>query len=173
MDDDCLRNLDAGGHVIGLHSYSHPTVMATLPVATQRLEYQQNLEHIQRVLGQAPLTVSHPCDSYSADTLGILGEMGVRLGFRANMSHAPILLILNIPAKITLTSCGRWGARESSSLYCQPAQAFWTDSRTRPGRRRTYRIAGMCHPFSRPHRGFLPQIGDHGTLFCICPGRGG
>jgi hypothetical protein len=32
--------------------------------------------------------MSHPCNSYTADTLSILAELGISLGFRATMRGA-------------------------------------------------------------------------------------
>lgn len=88
MDDECLRDLDARGHVVGLHSYTHPTRMAGLPPHRQREEYVRNHQHVLRVLGKPPRTVAHPTNSYSAATLGILRGLGIEMGFRANMAPA-------------------------------------------------------------------------------------
>lgn len=85
MSDAHLRTLSDEGHVIGLHSYTHPTRLAELGVAEQRHEYRRNFDHLTRVLGAPPTTMSHPCNSYGPETLDILREFGVRLGFRANM----------------------------------------------------------------------------------------
>jgi peptidoglycan/xylan/chitin deacetylase (PgdA/CDA1 family) len=86
MDDGCLAELAREEHVIGLHSYSHPTLLEALPAEQQRSEYERNAAHLASVTGQKPVTVSHPCNSYSGTTLSILADMGVRLGFRANMA---------------------------------------------------------------------------------------
>jgi peptidoglycan/xylan/chitin deacetylase (PgdA/CDA1 family) len=85
MRDDDLRVLAAEGHVVGLHSHTHPTRLAELSVAAQRREYEENHAHLVRVLGAAPTSVSHPCNSYGAETLTVLRSLGVRVGFRANM----------------------------------------------------------------------------------------
>lgn len=83
-----LRTLAAEGHVIGLHSHSHPTDLAGLDPDAQRRQYRRNLDVLTDVLGDRPDTVSHPCNSYNADTLNILTELGVTLGFRANLALA-------------------------------------------------------------------------------------
>ena len=85
MTDQHLRALHDEGHVIGLHSYHHPTRVAALPPDGQREEYRRNRDHLTRVLGQAPTTMSHPCNSYGPETLGILRDLGIGIGFRANM----------------------------------------------------------------------------------------
>ncbi len=85
MSDDDIRALDRDGHVIGLHSFSHPTRLAELSPEAQKAEYRQNFDHLSATLGRAPTTMSHPCNSYSRDTVSILQNMGIKLGFRSNM----------------------------------------------------------------------------------------
>lgn len=80
-----VNELDADGHIIGLHSHTHPTTMAKLPVAHQRREYEANAAGLERLLGHKVDTVSHPCNSYGPETLGILKGLGVKVGFRANI----------------------------------------------------------------------------------------
>jgi peptidoglycan/xylan/chitin deacetylase (PgdA/CDA1 family) len=85
MTNEHLCDLHRQGHVIGLHSYSHPTCLAGLSPDSQKQEYRKNFNHLQRVLGQAPTSMAHPCNSYGPETLSILRELGIGLGFRANM----------------------------------------------------------------------------------------
>jgi peptidoglycan/xylan/chitin deacetylase (PgdA/CDA1 family) len=86
MNDDNIRALDANGHVIGLHSHTHPTRIAHLDEDGQRDEYFENYAYLHGLLGERPTTMSHPCNSYNAATLSILRELGITLGFRANMA---------------------------------------------------------------------------------------
>ncbi|HKZ40049.1 MAG TPA: polysaccharide deacetylase family protein, partial [Candidatus Hodarchaeales archaeon] len=87
LDKDWLRALEKDGHVIGLHSHSHPTCMADLPKEKQRLEYETNYKVLSDILIEPPYAVAHPCNSYSADTLRILRELGIRIGFRSNTAR--------------------------------------------------------------------------------------
>ena len=87
MVPDDVRRLAAAGHVIGLHSYSHPTTLADLPPTEQRREYARNKEQVEAMTGTPVKAMSHPCNSYSPDTLAILSGLGIRLGFRANMAR--------------------------------------------------------------------------------------
>ena len=84
IDSSLLRNLQADGHIIGLHSHTHPTRLETLSVAEQHAEYGKNLEVLSGVLERPPDCMSHPCNSYTRDTLSILRRLGIRLGFRSN-----------------------------------------------------------------------------------------
>jgi peptidoglycan/xylan/chitin deacetylase (PgdA/CDA1 family) len=89
MTNHHLQQLTALGHVVGLHSFRHPTRLASLPVSEQKLEYTKNAEHLRSVIGYAPWAVSHPCNSYSDDTLKILQSLGVTFGFRAYEDAGP------------------------------------------------------------------------------------
>lgn len=85
MSNDHLRFLSDNEHIIGLHSYSHPMVLADLSYEEQWDEYRRNFNHITQVCGRRPVAMSHPTNSYNEDTLEILGRLDVRCGFRANM----------------------------------------------------------------------------------------
>ncbi|QQG42902.1 MAG: polysaccharide deacetylase family protein [Candidatus Giovannonibacteria bacterium] len=85
MSNRNLKYLSDNGHIVGLHSYSHPTSFADLPFKAQLDEYKKNYSHIKRVTGQNPVAVAHPVNSYNADTLKILEELGIICGFRSNM----------------------------------------------------------------------------------------
>ena len=84
MTDEDLRTLADAGHCIGLHSYSHPTTLGSLPPGVQEEEYRANARHLTDVLGARPSVMSHPSNSYSAHTLKILQDLGVTVGFRSN-----------------------------------------------------------------------------------------
>lgn len=96
LDSEHLRDLDTKGHVIGLHSFSHPTKLSSLTVERQREEYSKNFTHLKDVLGKSPTSMSHPCNSYDSDTLQILRELGIEIGFCANM-HGQGETLFEIP----------------------------------------------------------------------------
>ena len=87
MDNDCLRMLDSLGHIVGLHSYTHPTDLKNFPEKVQLDEYKKNFNHLNQVLGSKPKTMSHPCNSYNNKTLKILTKLGVKIGFRSNINQ--------------------------------------------------------------------------------------
>lgn len=97
IDDEVLRRLHGDGHAIGLHSHSHPTRMASLDPSQQEEEYRRNYDHVNNVLGEAPTTMAHPCNSYSADTLAILRRLGIVVGFLANMTPIANASLLEYP----------------------------------------------------------------------------
>lgn len=85
MTRDQIADLHNTGNIVGLHSYTHPTRMGNLSRADQTHEYTANEQDLIQILGHNPIAMSHPCNSYNQDTLEILDQLGVRLGFRANM----------------------------------------------------------------------------------------
>ena len=89
LSDTELKALSLKGHTIGLHSYDHPFQIARLPVREQARQYERNDQHIKKVCGQEVLSMSHPLNSYSEDTLKILKSMGVVCGFRSNIMPPP------------------------------------------------------------------------------------
>ncbi len=87
MDAEDIARLSAAGHVIGLHSHSHPTRIDVLDRASQRAEYMRNRSILETILGGLPSTVAHPCGAYDQTTLDVLRRLDVDIGFRADMGH--------------------------------------------------------------------------------------
>lgn len=88
MSPEQIRGLHDAGHVVGLHSHSHPMNMERLPDDEQRREYITNHRILTDILGEPPTVMSHPCNRYTAKTLEILSGLGIRLGFRADTALA-------------------------------------------------------------------------------------
>ena len=99
MDRADLEGLVAAGHVVGLHSHSHPTRMSELSREDQVEEYTLNVNWISEELGVTPFVVAHPCGDYSDETLGVLGDLGIRVGFRSSLTEGPYGSLLEIPRK--------------------------------------------------------------------------
>ena len=97
MDTAAVLDLKKKGHEIGLHSYSHPTAMGTLSAERQRSEYDRNRRHLIDTFGITPTTMSHPCNSYNADTLALMGEFGVKVGFCSNRGPVGNRTALEMP----------------------------------------------------------------------------
>lgn len=80
-----LKELSNSGHYIGLHSHSHPTNLRALTEDEQEQEYTKNINTLNSFLSRPIQAMSHPCNSYNSNTLSILKNLGIRLGFRSNM----------------------------------------------------------------------------------------
>ena len=80
-----LQTLDNLGHLIGLHSHNHPTMLEKLNYEEQKNEYEKCISSISNILEKPKNKIkhmSHPCGSYNDDTLKILKELGIELGFK-------------------------------------------------------------------------------------------
>ncbi len=83
-----LQNVNNLGHLVGLHSHNHPTLLEKLNYDEQKDEYEKCLSIISKILNKPKnqiKTMSHPCGSYNDDTLEILKELGIELGFKQIM----------------------------------------------------------------------------------------
>ena len=87
IDKKQVRSISEDGHIIGLHSHTHPTQLAALSKVQQFNEYIQNKKQIESVTGEVVVSMSHPCNSYTDETLKILNSLGIQVGFCSNMSE--------------------------------------------------------------------------------------
>ncbi|MDA9705217.1 polysaccharide deacetylase family protein [SAR86 cluster bacterium] len=97
MTEEELKTLSSDGHLIGLHSYSHPTQINKLSKSQQLLEYTRNYEHLKSLLKKEPISMSHPCGLYNQDTLEILKSLGIKIGFCSSMKNIEFKSSLEIP----------------------------------------------------------------------------
>ena len=88
LEPNHIKVLKEEGHVIGLHSHSHPTLLEAEAPDEQYAEYKSNLDILSDLTRARPFTMAHPCNSYSNTTLDILSGLGIKLGFRSNMVKA-------------------------------------------------------------------------------------
>ena len=87
MNKNCLKSLNEKGNIIGLHSHTHPTSIDKLNFMEQAEEYSHNYDIIYNVLGVKPQSVSYPCNKVNIDTLKIMKNLGIKIGFKATMKH--------------------------------------------------------------------------------------
>jgi peptidoglycan/xylan/chitin deacetylase (PgdA/CDA1 family) len=80
-------------HTIGLHSHTHPTALADLPYSSQKDEYTKNNNILTKIIETEIYSMGHPNNSYDSNTLQILKDLGIEIGFCSNMSklkHGPL-----------------------------------------------------------------------------------
>jgi len=85
MTPENIKELKDDGHIIGLHSHTHPTRMGEKSFKFQNYNYSKNKSILENIIGDKINCMSHPCNSYNADTLNILQKLNIKLGFRANL----------------------------------------------------------------------------------------
>ena len=85
FDQNDLKNLESLGHMVGLHSHDHPTLIEKLSYTDQNKQFTRCQSIISKILNK-PIskikTMSHPCGSYNNETLKILTDLGIDLGFK-------------------------------------------------------------------------------------------
>jgi peptidoglycan/xylan/chitin deacetylase (PgdA/CDA1 family) len=86
MSTKQLINLRDAGHKIGLHSDTHPTDMASLTSFDQELEYSTNSNFLESHVGIKSDSMAHPCGSYNLNTIEILRELEIKIGFGSSMN---------------------------------------------------------------------------------------
>jgi peptidoglycan/xylan/chitin deacetylase (PgdA/CDA1 family) len=96
IKEGALKEIASQGHLIGLHSFSHPTQMSRLSYDLQMKEYKKNMEHLENLVGDV-VSMSHPCGDYNNDTLKVLSELGIQIGFRSCLTPTYIKSKLEIP----------------------------------------------------------------------------
>lgn len=97
MSETNVRDLSNQGHIIGLHSFSHPVTMHLIDSRKQYLEYARNREHLIGLTGKKTVSMSHPCGNYNNETLKILRSLDIQIGFRDNCSIQSIASNLEVP----------------------------------------------------------------------------
>ena len=85
MDKSIITELHNTGHLIGLHSHSHPTDMGNRSFTFQFENYKLNKEIIEEIIKDDVFCMSHPSNSYNNDTLDILNGFAIKMGFRDNL----------------------------------------------------------------------------------------
>ena len=81
-----ITDLHDNGHIIGLHSHSHPTMMINNSKSRQLEEYTTNKTQLENIINEKIISVSYPSNSYNIDTLDCMNQLGIKIGFRANMA---------------------------------------------------------------------------------------
>lgn len=97
MGIEQLRTLVSEGHMVGLHSHTHPTRMDVLSKKEQYFEYHTNYDWIRDNLGAEPHFVAHPCGRYSEETLQVLGDLEINYGFCSTIGDGKFSSNLKIP----------------------------------------------------------------------------
>tara|TARA_B100000963_G_C22631317_1_gene675082 strand:- start:2026 stop:2994 length:969 start_codon:yes stop_codon:yes gene_type:complete len=90
-----ILRLHKSGHLIGLHTHSHPFQLNKLNYSIQKREYQINKKILEKITKTKILSVAHPCGSYNKNTLKILNSLGVEIGFKQIMTKESFMKKIN------------------------------------------------------------------------------
>jgi peptidoglycan/xylan/chitin deacetylase (PgdA/CDA1 family) len=105
LNADQIGEISAMGHLIGLHTHTHPTNITKLSFEEQRYEFGRNKQIIEEITNKKVTTASYPCGRYNADTLKVLKSLDLSCAFTSSTNHSdrnPLLLPRQDPAKMVL-----------------------------------------------------------------------
>lgn len=80
-----LRDISNHGHIVGLHSHTHPTRLCEFNYNDQLNEYSVCKEILENCLEKKVTTASYPCGSINNDTEGIMNKLGIEIAFKQIM----------------------------------------------------------------------------------------
>lgn len=103
MNQKDLKNIFSEGHLVGLHSDTHPTKIEKLSKQKQFKEFslnQKKLSHLLKIRKDKILTMSHPCGSYDKNTINVLKKLGIKLGFKNEMHNTKKIKKNNVMSKV-------------------------------------------------------------------------
>ena len=92
LNSEHLKKIKELGHLIGLHSHTHPTLLERLSYDEQLNQYQNNISILSDVFKINKTDIkymSHPNGSYNKNTIKILTDLGIELGFKQIMAIEP------------------------------------------------------------------------------------
>ena len=92
LNSEHLKKIKELGHLIGLHSHTHPTLLESLSYDEQLNQYQNNISILSEALKINKTDIkymAHPNGSYNKDTIKILTDLGIELGFKQIMTIEP------------------------------------------------------------------------------------
>jgi peptidoglycan/xylan/chitin deacetylase (PgdA/CDA1 family) len=85
FDRDAVKYLSDNGHIIGLHSHTHPTRLNLLSFEEQLNEYKPNYNVLSDIIGSEICVAAHPTNSYNEDTFKVFEQLGITISFRSTM----------------------------------------------------------------------------------------
>ena len=84
-----IRELRAGGHLIGSHSHTHPDIYRELNRERMLVEWRQSSDILAQILGEPCLAAAVPGGEISGAVLGSAGAAGFRYLFTSEPWLAP------------------------------------------------------------------------------------
>ncbi len=106
MSTQQLKILRDSGHKISLHSDTHPTDISSMASFAQRIEYSNNSNFLLSEVGVKAESMAHPCGNYNLDTIEILRELEIKIGFGSSMNANKWSTEFEIPREDHMTILG-------------------------------------------------------------------
>ena len=80
-----LKDISSHGHILGIHSHTHPTLMCELDYAEQLQEYSTCKTILEECIGKSVFSASYPCGSTNQDTEKIMKTLNIEVAFKEIM----------------------------------------------------------------------------------------
>lgn len=80
-----IRDISNQGHIVGLHSHTHPTRICEFDYNRQFNEYNICKEILEKITGNKVFSASYPCGSINGDTEQIMKKLGIHIAFKEVM----------------------------------------------------------------------------------------
>ena len=97
MNKTDVINILKDGHEIGLHSHTHPTRIDLMNKKKQIQEYKVNYIVLKKINKKILTVLSHPCGRYNQNTIKVLRNLNIEIGFRSNNHIKKIKSCFEIP----------------------------------------------------------------------------
>jgi peptidoglycan/xylan/chitin deacetylase (PgdA/CDA1 family) len=122
LDARGIRALHERGHVVGVHSVTHPLAMATLSRPEILREWRLSITHLTEVVGSTPVAASIPGGWYSADVAQAASAAGLRYLFTSE----PIARAWRVDGVLCLGRYGIWrGMRPDAPVALATGRGVW------------------------------------------------
>ncbi len=86
MSVNDIKELHRRGHMIGLHTHTHPTNMTRLTYDEQLENYKKNKGILEEIIGERILIASYPCGRFDENTHRVMKVLGVSVAFGSSMN---------------------------------------------------------------------------------------
>jgi len=97
MNKSDIISISKNGHEIGLHSHTHPIRIDLLNLKEQNNEYKVNQKILKKLIKKDITSMSHPCGRYNKDSIKVLKNLNIKIGFRSNIHQKKIKSCFEIP----------------------------------------------------------------------------
>lgn len=97
MERKQINSLAAHNHIVGLHSHTHSNKIHEFSFNDQLADYALNKKLLEQITGKNITSVSYPCGNFNDETLTIMKDLNVVLGFRNSVYDKEIPTNLKMP----------------------------------------------------------------------------
>ena len=81
-----VKKLYKEGHMIGLHSHTHPVNMGSKTLKSQYLEFKKNKDVLRKILNNNIISASYPLGQYNRNTIKVFKKLNISISFRDSMN---------------------------------------------------------------------------------------